>query len=114
MFVFAPELTLLVGSPLFVPAVPLLRVMALVPIVRTGQQPFTMLFQAMRRPGTVLSLALLKFVAEFAGYFVLVPLLGLIGAGWANLAGAAVGVRRRAVAAGAPAARGRERALAHA
>ena len=90
VFVFAREITLLVGSPLFEPAVPLLRVMALVPIARTAQQPLTLLFQAMRRPGTVLGLALLKFGTEFGCYFTLVPWLGTIGAGWANLAGAVV------------------------
>jgi O-antigen/teichoic acid export membrane protein len=51
----------------------------------------SMLFQAMHRPGAVLWLALLKFAAEFSGYFVLVPLVGMIGAGWASLIGAAVG-----------------------
>jgi PST family polysaccharide transporter len=88
LFVFAPEITLWVGSALFSPAVPLLRIMALVPIARTAQQPLTMLFQALRQPGTVLRLALLKFAVEFGSYFVLVPALGLAGAGWANLAGA--------------------------
>lgn len=91
VFVFARELTLLVGSPLFEPAVPLLRVMALVPIVRSAHEPMSMLFQAMHRPGAVMSLAMLKFVTEFSGYFALVPLLGMMGAGWANLAGATVG-----------------------
>lgn len=88
MVVGAREITLVVGSPLFEPAIPLLQVMALVPIARTAQQPLTMLFQALRLPGTVLRLALLKFVVEFGCYFALVPALGLIGAGWANLAGA--------------------------
>jgi lipopolysaccharide exporter len=89
VFVFAREITLLVGSPLFEPAVPLLRIMALVPIARTAQQPITMLFQALRRPGTVFSLAIVKFVGEFSCYFTLVPALGMLGAGWANLVGAA-------------------------
>jgi O-antigen/teichoic acid export membrane protein len=88
LFVFAPELTRWVGSPLFEPAVPLLRIMALVPIARTAQQPFTMMFQALRLPGTVLVLALIKFAVEFGCYFTLVPAVGLAGAGWANLAGA--------------------------
>jgi len=90
VFVFAREITLVVGSPLFEPAVPLLRIMALVPMARTAQQPLTMLFQALRLPGTVLTLALLKFGTEFACYFTLVPRLGMLGAGWANLAGAVV------------------------
>ncbi|MEO5618546.1 MAG: oligosaccharide flippase family protein [Candidatus Eisenbacteria bacterium] len=90
MVVGAREITLVVGSPLFEPAIPLLQVMALVPIARTAQQPLTMLFQALRLPGTVLGLALLKFAVEFGCYFALVPFLGLIGAGWANLTGAVV------------------------
>jgi O-antigen/teichoic acid export membrane protein len=88
LFVFAREITLLVGSPLFEPAVPLLRVLALVPMARTAQQPLTMIFQALRMPGAVLRLALLKFVAEFGCYFALVPTLGMAGATWANLTGA--------------------------
>lgn len=90
LFAFARELTLFVGSPLFEPAVPLLRVLALVPMFRTAQQPLTMLFQAMRVPGIVLRLAAIKFMAEFGSYFVLVPLAGLAGAAWANLVGAGV------------------------
>jgi len=90
LFVFAPELTRWVGSPMFVPAVPLLRIMALVPIARTAQQPLTMLFQALRLPGTVLTLTVIKVGIEFGGYFTLVPVLGLAGAGWASLAGATV------------------------
>ena len=64
--------------------------MALVPLCRTAHQPFTILFQALRLPGTVLALALIKFAVEFGCYFLLVPKLGLAGAGWANLAGALV------------------------
>ncbi len=88
LIVYARELTLIVGSPLFEPAVPLLRIMALVPIARTAQQPLTMLFQALRRPGKVLALALIKFVGEFGCYFTLIPALGIAGAAWANLVGA--------------------------
>ena len=90
LFVFAPEVTRWVGSPLFAPAVPLLRIMALVPFARIAQQPLHMLFQALRQPGTVLALALTKFAVEFGCYFALVPTLRLAGAGWANLAGATV------------------------
>jgi O-antigen/teichoic acid export membrane protein len=71
----------------FEPAVPLLRILALVPLARTAHQPFTMMFQALRLPGAVLALAVLKIVIEFTGYLTLVPALGLTGAGWANLAG---------------------------
>jgi O-antigen/teichoic acid export membrane protein len=88
LVIFARELTLLVGSPLFLPAVPVLQILALVPLARTAHQPLTMLFQAMRQPGIVLRLALLKFVVELAGVVTLVPALGVLGAGWANLAGA--------------------------
>jgi O-antigen/teichoic acid export membrane protein len=90
VFVFARELTLVFGSPLFEPAIPMLRVLALVPVARTAQQPFTLLFQSLRRPGTVLALALIKFATEFGGYFLLVTTLGIVGAAWANLAGAVV------------------------
>jgi len=89
LFAFAREITLFAGSPLFEPAVPILQVLALVPMFRTAQQPLTMLFQAMHLPGVVLRLAAVKFVAEFGSYFVLVPLVGLSGAAWANLVGAA-------------------------
>jgi O-antigen/teichoic acid export membrane protein len=90
LFAFAPEMTVIVGSRMFEPSIPLLRILALVPIMRTAQQPLTMLFQAMRRPGVVLALALMKFATEFGCYFLLVPAVGLAGAGWANLAGATV------------------------
>ena len=89
LFVFAPELVRIVGSSLFVPAVPLLRILALVPIARTAQQPLTMLFQAMRRPGYVFGLAAFKLFAEVVGYFLLLLPLGAAGAAWANLGGAA-------------------------
>jgi O-antigen/teichoic acid export membrane protein len=90
IFVFAREIILLIGSPMFEPALPILRVLALVPIARTAQQPLTMLFQAMRRPGTVMALALAKFAGEFGAYFVLVLPFGIMGAAWANLVGAVV------------------------
>jgi PST family polysaccharide transporter len=90
LVVFASEVTVLVASSMFLPAVPVLRILALVPLVRTAHQPFTSLFQAMRQPATVLRLALLKFVTEVIAVLVLVPALGVPGAGWANLAGALV------------------------
>ncbi len=89
LFVYAHEIVRIVGSPLFEPAIPLLRVIALVPIARTAQQPLTMLFQAARRPGFVFTLALVKLLAEVAGYFVLLQPFGAMGACAANLAGAA-------------------------
>ena len=88
VFAFAPDLTLWVGSPMFLPSTNMLRVLALVPIARTAQQPLTMLFQAMRRPGSVLTLALIKLGVELSCYFLIVPRLGGMGAAWANLAGA--------------------------
>ncbi len=90
VFAFAREVTFFMGSPLFAPAVPILRILALVPIARTAQQPLAMLFQAVRRPGALLTLALLKFGTELSCYFTLVPMLGAMGAGWANLAGEVV------------------------
>src|SRR5262249_56521694 len=88
VFAFAPELTVGVGSAMFLPSMNMLRVLALVPIARTAQQPLTMLFQAMRQPGSVLTLALIKLGVELACYFLIVPRLGGMGASWANLAGA--------------------------
>jgi len=88
VFAFAPELTLWVGSPLFLPSVGMLHVLALVPIARTAQQPLTMLFQAMRRPGIVFTLAIAKLAVELACYLLIVPRWGGLGAAWANLAGA--------------------------
>lgn len=111
LFAFAPEITLLVGSALFTPAVPLLRVMALVPIVRTGQQPLTMLFQALSRPGTVLRLALLKFGTEYTGYLLMVAPLGILGAGVANLSGAIVSFGAALAAAGRHLSEGAEERL---
>jgi O-antigen/teichoic acid export membrane protein len=90
IFVFAPELTHALAGPGFAKAVPLLRILALVPWVRTAHQPLTMLLQAMRRPGAVFCLALVKLVGEFGCYFLLIPALGLLGAGWANWVGAAL------------------------
>ena len=90
LFVFARELTLLIGGWSFAPAIPMLRVLALVPMARTAQQPLTVLFQSLRRPGTVLVLSVIKFVTEFGAYFLLVIPLGVMGAAWANLAGAVV------------------------
>ena len=90
VFVFAEEITRLLGGERYLPAVPLLRVLALVPWVRTAHQPLTMGFYALRRTGTVLVLALLKFLTEMGSYFLLIPFLGLAGAAWANLAGALV------------------------
>ena len=90
VFLFARELMLLVGSHLFEASAPVLRVFALVPIARTAQQPLTMLFQAMNRPGLVLALAVVKLAVELGGYLVVVPAFGPVGAAWANFAGAAV------------------------
>ena len=88
IFVFAEEITRILGGERYLPAVGLLRVLALVPWVRTAHQPLTMGFYALRKTGTVLVLALLKFLTEMGSYFLLIPVLGLAGAAWANLAGA--------------------------
>ena len=90
IFVFAEEITRLVGGERYLPAVGLLRILALVPWVRTAQQPLTMAFYALRRTGMVLALALSKFLTEMGSYFLLIPLVGLAGAAWANLLGALV------------------------
>ncbi len=90
VFTFSPELTLYVGSPLFLPSLGMLQVLALVPIARTAQQPLTMVFQAMRRPGVVFALAVVKLSIELGCYFLFVRRLGGLGAAYANLAGAVV------------------------
>ena len=90
VFVFAEEITRLLGGERYLPAVTILRVLALVPWVRTAQQPLTMGFYALRKTGTVLVLALIKFLTEMGSYILLIPVLGLAGAAWANLAGAIV------------------------
>lgn len=100
LFVFAYEITRVIGSSLFVPAIPMLRVLALVPIARTAQQPLTMLFQAMRRPGYVFGLALAKLLTEVLGYFLLLLPFGAAGACWANLGGAVVSFAGALVLAG--------------
>jgi len=88
VFTFAPELTLGVGSAMFLPSTNMLRVLALVPVARTAQQPLTMLFQATRQTGSVLRLALIKLGVELGCYILIVPRLGGMGASCANLAGA--------------------------
>jgi PST family polysaccharide transporter len=90
IFVFAEEITLLLGGPQYQAAVPVLTVMALVPWVRTAQQPLTMGFYALRQTAWVLALALLKLSVEFGGYFLLIPSFGVQGAAWAHVGGAVV------------------------
>jgi O-antigen/teichoic acid export membrane protein len=90
LFIFAREITRVLGSSLFLPSVPLLRILALVPLARTAQQPLTMLFRSLRRPGTEMALSFVKFVTEFGCYFPLIVVLGIAGAAWSNLAGAVV------------------------
>jgi PST family polysaccharide transporter len=90
LFVFAEEITLLVGGEQYLPAVPVLRVMALVPWVRTSQQPLTMSFYALKRTAWVLGLAVLKLAVELASYFFLIPPLGAQGAALAHVLGAVI------------------------
>jgi len=90
VFVFAEEITRVIGGERYLPAVGLLRILALVPWVRTAQQPLTMGFYALRRTGMVLTLAVAKFATEMGSYFLLIPRVGLAGAAWANLLGALV------------------------
>jgi PST family polysaccharide transporter len=90
LFLFAHELTLVVGGKSYLPAVPVLALLGLVPWARTAQQPLTMAFYALRRTGRVLQLALVKLATEVGAYFLLIPGLGLLGAAWASLAGAVV------------------------
>jgi PST family polysaccharide transporter len=90
LFVFAEDITLLVGGEQYLPAVPVLRVMALVPWVRTSQQPLTMAFYALKHTSWVLGLAVLKLGVELASYFLLIPDFGVMGAASAHVMGAAV------------------------
>jgi O-antigen/teichoic acid export membrane protein len=69
IFVFAEEITRVIGGERYLPAVGLLRILALVPWVRTAQQPLTMGFYALRRTGMVLTLAVAKFATEMGSYF---------------------------------------------
>lgn len=90
LFLFARELTAVVGGAEYLPAVPVLAVLGLVPWARTAQQPVTLAFHALRQTGRVLRLALLKLATEIGAYLLLIPVLGVLGAAWAALAGAAV------------------------
>jgi len=90
LFLFAPELTRVVGGAGYLPAVPVLAILGLVPWARTAQQPVTLAFNALRQTGRVLRLALLKLATEIGAYLLLIPLLGVLGAAWASLAGAAL------------------------
>lgn len=90
IFVFAEEITLLLGGPQYTPAIGVLTIVALVPWVRTAQQPLTMGFYALRHTSWVLGLALCKLGVEFGSYFALIPWLGVEGAAWAHVAGAIV------------------------
>jgi O-antigen/teichoic acid export membrane protein len=90
LFLFARELTLVVGGAEYLPAVSVLALLALVPWARTAQQPVTLAFYALHQTGRVLRLAVLKLGVEISAYLLLIPALGLIGAAWASLAGAVV------------------------
>ncbi|MDI6809250.1 MAG: flippase [Candidatus Eisenbacteria bacterium] len=85
IFVFAREITLIMGGREYLDGVLLLRILAFVPLARTAQQPLTMLFYALEKTKTVLWLALLKLFLEASLYILFVPFTGLIGAGFANL-----------------------------
>jgi len=85
VFFFAGELVLVLGGREFVPAVVLVRVLALTPIFRTSQQPFTSLFYAYERTRTVLVLALIKLGAEVLFYVLLLPSMGVTGAALGTL-----------------------------
>jgi O-antigen/teichoic acid export membrane protein len=90
LLLFAYELTRVGGGKQYLPAVAVLAVLGLVPWARTAQQPLTMAFYALRHTGRVLFLALVKLGVEIGAYFLLIPVLGMMGAAWATLAGATV------------------------
>ena len=88
LFVYAKEITLLLGGEQYLAAVPVLQVMAIVPWVRTAHQPLTMAFYALKHTSWVLIFAVLKLSVEIAAYFVFIPSFGVQGAAAAHVLGA--------------------------
>jgi O-antigen/teichoic acid export membrane protein len=85
VFLFAAELALLLGGREFLPSLVLIKILALTPVFRTSQQPFTNLFYAYEKTKTVLVLALLKLGVEVLFYIILLPRMGVPGAALGTL-----------------------------
>lgn len=84
----AEPLTRLVGGSAYLPAVPVLRVLAIVLWLRTAHEPITMAFYALRHTGRVLAIGLGRLGLEIGAIFAFVPLWGIRGAAWAAVLGA--------------------------
>ena len=84
----AEPLTRLVGGTAYLPAVPVLRVLAVVLWLRTAHEPITMAFYALRHTGRVLAIGLGRLGLEIGAIFALVPWWGIRGAAWAAVLGA--------------------------
>lgn len=88
----AEPLTRLVGGAAYAPAVPVLRILAVVLWLRTSQEPLTMAFYARRQTGRVLGIAVSRLGLEIGAILLLLPLFGIRGAAWAAVAAAGLGV----------------------
>jgi PST family polysaccharide transporter len=88
----AEPLTRLVGGAAYAPAVPVLRVLAVVLWLRTAQEPLTMAFYARRQTGRVLGIAVARLAIEIVAILALLPLFSIRGAAWAAVAAAGFGV----------------------
>src|SRR5262249_5698381 len=84
----AEPLTRLIGGSAYLPAVPVLRVLAVVLWLRTAHEPITMAFYALRHTGRVLAIGVGRLGLEIGAIFALVPWWGLRGAAWAAVLGA--------------------------
>jgi O-antigen/teichoic acid export membrane protein len=84
----AGTLTRLVGGEAYLPAVPVLRVLAAVLWLRTAQEPLTMAFYALRHTGRVLAIGAGRLALEIGAIFLLLPVWSIRGAAWAAVLGA--------------------------
>jgi O-antigen/teichoic acid export membrane protein len=88
----AGPLTRLIGGEAYLPAVPVLSVLAAVLWLRTAQEPLTMAFYALRRTGRVLAIGVGRLALEIGAIFALLPLWSIHGAAWAAVLGAGFGL----------------------
>jgi O-antigen/teichoic acid export membrane protein len=90
IFCFAREITLITGGGEFVGAIVPLQILALIPLLRTMQQPVNMSFYTYEKTRTVFWLAGLKFAVEPILYPLLIPRLGVAGVALSSLLSSAV------------------------
>jgi O-antigen/teichoic acid export membrane protein len=88
----AEPLTRIIGGTAYLPAVPVLRVLAIVLWLRTAQEPLTMAFYALRRTGSVLAIGVGRLTLEIGAILALLPLWSIRGAAWAAVVGAGFGL----------------------